>query len=99
MQWQELVESCVFERNLERLNKLVFEAEDAIYLRSRELSNESHIADEVQALSRAAKGLLEIKIKKLGWPDPAKANSSGPKTNRRLLIDAQHFPKKWVLKS
>ena len=39
MQWQELYESLVFEENLERLNKLVFETEDAIYLRSRELSN------------------------------------------------------------
>jgi len=72
VQWQKLYESCVFERNLEKLNKLVFETEDAIYLRSRELSNESHIADEVQALRRAAKGLLEIKIKKLGWPAPTK---------------------------
>ena len=75
MKWQQLYESCVFERNLERLNKLVFETEDAIYLRSRELSNESYIADEVQALRRAANGLLEIKIKKLGWPDPAKFNA------------------------
>ena len=75
MQWQELYESCALERNPERLNKLVFEAEDAIYLRSRELSKESHIADEVQALSRAATGLQEIKIKKLGWADPAKFNA------------------------
>jgi len=67
--WQKLYESYVFERNLEKLNKLVFEAEDAIYLRSRELSHESHIVAEAQALGRAAKGLLEIKIKKLGWAD------------------------------
>jgi hypothetical protein len=75
VQWQQLYESCVFERNLERLNKLVFEAEDAIYLRSRELSKESHISAEVQALSQAASALLEIKIKKLGWSDPAKVNA------------------------
>jgi hypothetical protein len=75
VQWQELCESCVFETNLQRLGKLVFEAEDAIYLRSRELSKESHIANEVQALRQAAKGLVEIKIKKLGWPDPAKVNA------------------------
>jgi hypothetical protein len=50
----------------------VFETEDAIYLRSRELSDESHIADEVQALRRAATGLLEMK---LGWPNPAKVNA------------------------
>ena len=72
MQWQKLYESCVFETDLEKLDKLVCETEDAIYLRSRELSNEPHIADEVQALRRAAMGLLEIKIKKLGWPDPTK---------------------------
>jgi hypothetical protein len=85
MQWQKLYESCVFETNLERLDKLVFETEDAIYLRSRELSNESHIADEVQALRRAANGLLDIKIKKLGWPDPAKAI----RPNRRTLTNSQ----------
>jgi len=95
VQWQKLYESCVFERNLEKLNKLVFETEDAIYLRSRELSNESHIADEVQALRRAANGLLEIKIKKLGWSDPAKVNSSNPETNRHALTDEQPFPKRW----
>lgn len=75
MQWQQLYESCVFERNLERLNKLVFEAEDAIYLRSRELSKEPHIADEVRALSRAAKRLQEIKIRKLGWSDPGRLDA------------------------
>jgi hypothetical protein len=75
VQWRELYDSCFLETNFRKLDKLVFEAEDAIYLRSRELSNESHIADEVQALRQAARGLLEIKIKKLGWPDPAKLNA------------------------
>jgi len=72
VQWQKLYESCVVEADLKRLDKLVFETEDAIYLRSCELSEESHIANEVQALRQAARGLLEIKIKKLGWPDPTK---------------------------
>jgi hypothetical protein len=72
VQWQKLYESCVFETDLERLDKLVFETEDTIYLRFRELSRESHIANGVQALRQAARGLLEIKIKKLGWPDPTK---------------------------
>jgi len=99
VQWQRLYESFAFERNLDRLNNLVFQAEGAIYLRSRELSNESNISAEVQALRRAAKGLLEIKIQKLGWPDPAKVNSSNPETNRRTLTDEQRLAKKWVLKS
>jgi len=72
VQWQKLYESCSFETDLERLGKLVNETEDAIYLRFHELSNESHIADEVQALKTGRNGLLEIKIKKLGWPDPTK---------------------------
>ena len=99
MQWQKLYESCASETNLGSLDKLVFELEDAIYLRSRELSNESHIADEVQALRRAANGLLEIKINKLGWSDPAKVNSSDPETNPRTSTDEQGFPKRWVFKS
>jgi hypothetical protein len=60
VQWQKLYESCVFETDLERLGKLVFETEDAIYLRTRELSNESNVSAEVQ---------------ELGWPDPAKVNA------------------------
>lgn len=75
MQWRELYESCVFETNLVRLEKLVFKTEDAIYLRSRELSKESNISDEVQALIQATKGLLEIKTKKLGWLDRVKVNA------------------------
>ena len=75
MKWQQLYESCDFERNLERLNKLVFETEDAMYLRSRELSKESHIANEVQALREASNRLAEIKIKKLGWTDPRRLDA------------------------
>lgn len=75
MKWQQLYESCVFERNLERLNKLVFETEDVIYLRSRELSKESHIASEIQALREASRRLQEIKIKKLGWTDPRRLDA------------------------
>ena len=74
MQWQALYDSCVCERNLAKLGKLVIETEDAIFLRSRELSEESRIGDEVQALRRAATALLELKIKKLDWPDPRKVD-------------------------
>lgn len=69
MLWQNLYESCVCETNLAKLGKLVFETEDAIYLRSRALSKESNIGNEVRALSRAAKALCEIRISKLGWPE------------------------------
>jgi len=73
--WRKLYDSCVCETNLAKLGKLAFEAEDAIFLRSRELSQESHIADEVRELSRAARVLLKIRIKKLGWPNPFNLNN------------------------
>jgi hypothetical protein len=57
VQWQQPYESCVFERNLEKLNKLVFETEDAIYLRSRELSNESHIAERSSGVKTGGRGI------------------------------------------
>ena len=67
MSWQKLYDSCVCETNMVKLGRLVFETEDAIFLRSRELSKESHIGVEVQALRQAARALRNIKIKKLGW--------------------------------
>ena len=68
MSWRKLYKSCACETNLAKLSKLVFETEDAIFPRSRELSKESHIGDEVRALSQAARVLVDIKIEKLGWP-------------------------------
>ena len=75
MSWRELYDSCVCETNLTKLGKLVFETDDAIFLRSRELFKESHIGDEIQALRQAARVLLDIRIRKLGWPDPSKMNN------------------------
>lgn len=75
MAWRKLYNSCVCEKNLAKLGKLAFATEDAIFLRSRELSQESDIGDEVQELSRAAKVLLTIRIKRLGWPDPFNLNN------------------------
>jgi hypothetical protein len=73
--WRELYDSCVHETNAERLETLASETESAIVLRFRDLSHESEQSDEVQALRQAAKVLLEIRIKKLGWPDPFKIDA------------------------
>ena len=70
--WRELYDSCVHETNPERLEILASETESAIVLRFRDLSHESEQSAEVQALKQAAQALLEIRIKKLGWPDPFK---------------------------
>ena len=70
MNWQKLYADCVSETAIDRLEKLVFDAEDAIFLRFQELAGEPFLSNEVRDLKQAAKGLLEFKVKKLGWPDP-----------------------------
>lgn len=72
MQWQELYATCVSEAETDRLEKLTYDTEGAIYLRFRELASEPRLSNEVQELKHAAAGLLEIRIGRLGWPDPLK---------------------------
>ena len=74
MTWQKLLESCVSETNTERLEKLVFDAEDAIFLQFRKVSTESHLSPASRALRKAADKLADLKIRKLGWRDPAGFN-------------------------
>lgn len=105
--WQKLYESCVSETNPERLEKLVFETERAIFLRNCELSTESNASDEVQALEQATKGLLEIMIKKLGWSDHRRSERGfffrtirrAEKRVRISLLGAQRAWVNWVFKS
>jgi hypothetical protein len=105
--WQKLYKSCVSETNPERLEKLVFETERAIFLRNCELSTESDTSDEVQALEQATKGLMEIKIKKLGWPDPGRGERGfflrtirrAEKRIRISLLGAERAWVNWVFKS
>jgi len=69
VQWQELYAACVSENDTGRLEKLVSDTEGAIFLRFQELAHD-RLSNEVRELKQAAAGLLEFKIKKLGWPDP-----------------------------
>lgn len=73
MQWQELYATCVSEAETDRLEKLTYDTEGAMYLRLRELAHELRPSNEAQELKQAATGLLEIRIRKLGWPDPLTA--------------------------
>lgn len=76
MPWHDLYQSCVSETNPAKLERLVFDTEDAIFLRLRELSTEAHLSDESLALKQAAQKLLELKTEKLGWPDPQRVESA-----------------------
>lgn len=46
-----------------------------MFLRSQELAGEPQRSDEEEELRQAARQLLELKTKKLGWPDPLKFNT------------------------
>lgn len=70
MRWQKLYAACVSETETERLEKLAYDTELAMYLRFQELACELRPSSEVQELRQAATGLLEIRINKLGWRDP-----------------------------
>ena len=61
--------ACVSETETDGLEKPVFDTEGAMFLRFQELAFELP-SNEVQELKQAATGLLEFKVKKLGWPDP-----------------------------
>jgi hypothetical protein len=75
MLWIDLYKSCVSETNPDKLEKLIYQTEGAIFLRSQELSTEHRLSEEVRALKEAAQKLLKLKIEKLGWPDPLKINT------------------------
>jgi len=73
--WRSLYESSVFETSPVKLQKVVFQLEDAIVLRYHDLAGGgSHglmESDELQAIRRAAERLLQLKTEKLGWPHRA----------------------------
>ena len=75
MQRQRLYAACVSETETDRLEKLVLDTEGAMFLRLQELAYELRSKDELRDLNRAATALLEVKVEKLGWPDPFRMNT------------------------
>jgi len=80
--WRELCEQTAVEQDPERPATLTSETEFAIVQRFRDLYGEPELSDEIRELRLAAKALLDIRIQKLGWPDPFKlCSESGSDTN------------------
>lgn len=113
MSWQKLYKSCVCETNPTKLQKLVFKLEEAIVLRYHDLAREPKGCDELQAIRRAAERLVQLKIEKLGWPDPAnklrRVKSNNPvipltswrtlvSRSRAALVVAERAWQNWVFK-
>ena len=69
-EWRILYEAAVDEANPGVFERLVYETEDAICWRLRELSGNMSDPLEVNEISEAAKNILKLKIERLGWPNP-----------------------------
>jgi hypothetical protein len=80
--WQKLYESCLAERDRDKLLQCIIATEEAILARSLELDEEANGHRERQQMSYALSNLLTLKSERLGWPHPADSQ------NRSALPDA-----------
>ena len=65
--WKGPFLEAMFETDKERLRKLVYAAEGAMFLRSQELAGLDH-HEERSELQVACAALLTVQVNKLGWP-------------------------------
>jgi hypothetical protein len=70
MSWRDLYESCLCEANPDKLEKLIYDFEGAIFLRYKALSDCPDRSAELQAIHQAVERVLELKTRMLGWPPP-----------------------------
>jgi hypothetical protein len=68
--WQKLYEAALGEKDPQKLEQLVLEAEGAIFERMVTISFNSDAHDEDQAIEEACQRLLVIKAEKLKCPNP-----------------------------
>lgn len=68
--WHILYEAAVGETNPGVFERLVFETEQAIWRRLRELSKVPDGPLELNEISDAVLNMLRLKTERLGWPNP-----------------------------
>ena len=71
--WRVLYEATVDEINPCVFERLLFETEDAIRHRLRELSKNPDGSLELNEISDAVDNILKLKTARLGWPNPMAA--------------------------
>ena len=71
--WRVLYEATVDEINPSVFERLLFETEDAIRHRLRELSKNPDGSLELNEISDAVDNMLRLKTARLGWPNPMAA--------------------------
>jgi xanthine dehydrogenase molybdopterin-binding subunit B len=68
--WKAAYQNTLEETDRDKLTQYVLETEGAIFDRIQELESSSDHHKEREEMEAAAKHLLEIKTRKLGWPNP-----------------------------
>lgn len=66
--WQDLYQAALVEPDRQKLTDLVLAVEEALLLRSQELTGSGLDDNERAAMAESARNLLTIKTEKLGWP-------------------------------
>jgi hypothetical protein len=67
-EWQNLLQEASNETDSGRLSEKVQEAETAIFLRLKDLSDLPDNQPELEALQQACEELLKIQTQRLNWP-------------------------------
>jgi len=84
--WHILYEAAVSETNPSVFERLVFDTEDAIQYRLRELSKNPDGPLELNEISDAVGIILRLKTERLGWPDPTAPSNTAARYAHTLLF-------------
>ena len=66
--WEEKYRKAIRQTDKGQSRQLILEAEQALFLRARQLENSSDYQEERLAMDAASSALLAMKVYKLGWP-------------------------------
>jgi hypothetical protein len=84
--WHILYDAVVGETNPSVFERLIFETEDAIQRRLRELSKNPDGPLELNEISDAVENMLRLKTERLGWPEPTAPSKTAARYAHTLLF-------------
>jgi hypothetical protein len=84
--WHILYEAALGETNPAVFERLVFDAEDAIEHRLREMPKNPDGPLELNEISDAVGNILRLKTERLGWPDPTAPSNTVARYAHTLLF-------------
>jgi hypothetical protein len=76
LHWKDILMQALEETDLDKLHRLVREAEVAIFLRREELGNSVEAREELSTMAVAIEALRSIRVHQLGGADAARSTQS-----------------------